>query len=116
VPSTLRNSACAHTAPNEPVLAPMIANGSLRSAASVSGREAQSTAFLSCPGIYELYSGVANNTASACPIASRQWVTASAGACSSSSSNGGMSFSRSYLVNCTPGGSSEPAARSSLRL
>ena len=55
-----------------PVLAPITATGLLRSGFPCSGREAQSTAFLSTPGIEELYSGVANSTASARSIASRR--------------------------------------------
>ena len=65
--STLRSSACAQTAPNIR-LAPITATG-LLPAGSASGREAQSTAFLSTPGIDELYSGVANSRASASAIA-----------------------------------------------
>ena len=64
-PRTLRASACAQTAPNMPVLAPITATGLLRSALSGNGRDAQSSAFLSWPGSEELYSGVAIRTASA---------------------------------------------------
>ena len=85
-PSTLRPSACAHTAPNMPVLAPMTATGLPRKTFSASGREAQSSAFLSCPGSEWLYSGVEIRTASASAMAARRWATASgAGATSSSS-------------------------------
>ena len=55
----------AQTAPNKPALEPITATGLLRNAFVASGREAQSSAFLSAPGIEELYSGVANRTASA---------------------------------------------------
>ena len=70
-PSTFRTSACAQTAPNIPVLAPTTATGLPQSAFSPFGREAQSSAFLSWPGIEELYSGVAIRTASADSIAAR---------------------------------------------
>ena len=69
-PSTLRTSACAHTAPNRPVLAPMTAAGLPRRTVSATGREAQSRAFLSTPGIEWLYSGVEMRTASARSMAS----------------------------------------------
>ena len=41
---------------------PTTATGLLRIGAVALGREAQSIAFFSCPGIDELYSGVANRT------------------------------------------------------
>ena len=50
-PSTLRSSACAQTAPKTPALEPITATGLLRNAFVASGREAQSSAFLSAPGI-----------------------------------------------------------------
>jgi hypothetical protein len=71
----------------------VVLEGARRSARPA--RASQSIAFFSCPGTDELYSGVANTIASAPAIASRNWVTANGGAGSSSSSNGGMSFSRS---------------------
>ena len=115
--SVLRSSACAHTAPNIPVLAPITAAGLLRRAAPADGREAQSIAFFSAPGIEELYSGVANRSASASEIARRQVVdAASAGACSSSSSNGGMAFSPANVTSSASGGSRAAAARSRRRL
>jgi hypothetical protein len=43
----LRSSACAQTAPNIPVLAPMTADGLLRMGAVAFGRDAQSIAFFS---------------------------------------------------------------------
>ena len=58
-PSTLRVSACAHTAPNMPVLAPITSAGLPRIGFSAIGRETQSSAFFSPPGIEWLYSGVA---------------------------------------------------------
>ena len=63
--STLRSSAWAQTAPKRPVLAPITATGLPRSGLVASGRESQSIAFLSWPGIEWLYSGVANSTTSA---------------------------------------------------
>ena len=63
--STLRRSAWAQTAPKRPVLAPTTATGFPRRLLSGKGREAQSRAFLSAPGIEALYSGVAIRTASA---------------------------------------------------
>jgi hypothetical protein len=53
-----------------PVLDESTATGLLRTGDSASGREAQSSAFLSTPGIDELYSGVAISTASASSSAS----------------------------------------------
>ena len=48
---TLRVSAWAQTAPKRPVLAPTTATGFSRSAFCAKGREAQSSAFFSAPGI-----------------------------------------------------------------
>ena len=70
--STLRSSACAQTAPKLPVVAPITAAGLPWSGVSARGREAQSIAFLSTPGIDELYSGVANSRPSASAIACAQ--------------------------------------------
>ena len=61
------------------MLAPITAAGTLRSAGSENGREAQSTAFFSTPGIEALYSGVANSRASASRIAARQRLDRRAG-------------------------------------
>jgi hypothetical protein len=58
------------------VLAPTTATGLLRSAAVAFGRDSQSTAFLSWPGMDELYSGVAKRTASASATAARIRATA----------------------------------------
>ena len=55
------------------------------------GRDTQSSAFLSAPGIDELYSGVTKKTPSAPAIAARRRSTVSGALISSSSSNGGMS-------------------------
>jgi len=83
----LRSSACAQTAPNMPALAPITATCLPRKTFVAIGREAQSTAFFSAPGIDELYSGVAISTASAAATASRSAATAGcAGSTSSSSS------------------------------
>ena len=87
--SVLRTSACAQTAPNRPVLAPITAHGFSRSTLSGNGREAQSIAFLSAPGSDALYSGVAISSASAPSIASRNSRTASGGESSRSSSKAG---------------------------
>src|SRR2546426_8664557 len=96
VASTLRSSAWAQTAPNIPMLAPITATGLLRRGLSPTGREAQSTAFFSTPGIDALYSGVANSTASARAIAPRRWTTgAGPSPTSSSSSYGGIALSPS---------------------
>src|SRR5829696_2946126 len=111
--STFRSSACAHTAPNMPVLAPTTATGLLRSTALANGREAQSIAFLSCPGIDELYSGVATRIASAPAMASRRSATPAGGLPSSSSSKGGTAFSPSHRTSSTSGPSSSSAARRS---
>src|SRR5439155_1070819 len=84
---TLRSSACAHTAPNRPVVAPTTNEGLPFSAVVARGREAQSIAFLSAPGTEPLYSGVAMRSASAPAMASRSARTASgAGSTSRSSS------------------------------
>ena len=53
-------------------MAPASATGLLRSELSGKGREAQSIAFFSCPGIEPLYSGVEIRTASAAAILSRR--------------------------------------------
>src|SRR5262249_17323056 len=62
---TLRSSACAQIPPNEPVLAPTTATGLYRSTFVAIGREIQSIAFFSWPGMDALYSGVAKRTPSA---------------------------------------------------
>jgi hypothetical protein len=80
-----------------------------RRPAASKGREAQSIAFLSWPGIDPLYSGVANSRPSAAAIASRQCSTASPGSSSSSSSNGGIAFSVSKRTYSTSSGSSREA-------
>src|SRR5664280_2599624 len=72
--STLRVSACAQTAPNRPVLAPITAAGLPRRGVVATGREIQSSAFLSWPGIEALYSGVATSTASDAAIAASDAV------------------------------------------
>src|SRR3954454_21944292 len=113
---TLRASAWAQTAPKRPVEAPTTATGLLRSGDSASGRESQSRAFLSWPGIEWLYSGVETSTASASAMASKSACTVSGRVCSSSSSNGGMSWSPSKTVSSASGGSSSPAALRSLAL
>ena len=52
-PSTLRVSAAAQTPPNMPVLDESTATGLFRTGDSASGRDTQSSAFLSTPGIDE---------------------------------------------------------------
>ena len=83
--STLRSSACAQTAPKAPVLAPTTATGLFRSTFVATGREIQSIAFFSWPGIEELYSGVEKSTASA--SATTRGARRSAGRSSASSSS-----------------------------
>ena len=78
-------SACAQMPPNEPVLAPMTATGLPRKTAVSRGREPQSSAFLSAPGMEPLYSGVTMRTASAPATAERNASTASRPLPSSSS-------------------------------
>src|SRR4029079_414530 len=73
---TLRSSSCAPTPPNEPVLVPNAETGLLAIAAAPRGRDVQSIAFLSWPGIDALYSGVAIRIASARATASRSRSTA----------------------------------------
>ena len=75
----MRVSACAQTAPNIPVLAPITSAGLPRIGFSAIGRETQSSAFFSAPGIEWLYSGVAISTASAAAIASFSARTAGGG-------------------------------------
>ena len=74
--STLRSSAWAQTAPKRPALEPITATGLPRKTFVANGREAQSSAFFSAPGIEWLYSGVAIRTASAEATASRSDATA----------------------------------------
>jgi len=69
-----------------PVLAPITAAGRPRSALSGKGREAQSMAFLSCPGIEALYSGVASSRPSAAAIPRRRAATAAGAGTTSKSS------------------------------
>ena len=96
-----------------PALEPITATGFVRKTFVAIGREAQSSAFLSAPGTDELYSGVANRTASAEATAARSAATAGgAGSASSSSSYGGTSRSPSQSSNVSSGESSSPAARS----
>ena len=63
----------------------MIATGLPASGDASAGREAQSTAFLSTPGIPWLYSGVAIRSASAERIASLKAATASGSPAASTS-------------------------------
>ena len=93
----MRVSAAAQTPPNIPVLDESTAAGLFSTGDSASGREAQSSAFLSTPGIDELYSGVAINTASASASASLKRRTGAGWAPgkSSSASYGGISLSPS---------------------
>ena len=93
----MRVSAAAQTPPNIPVLDESTATGLFSTGDSASGREAQSSAFLSTPGIDELYSGVAISTASASSSASLNRRTAAGWSpgTSSSASYGGISLSPS---------------------
>src|SRR5450755_3018579 len=103
-----------------PVLAPITATGLLASAEVAGvGREAQSTAFLSTPGIDPLYSGVTNRTASAWRMAAMRLSAPGIpppASCSSVSSNGSTALRSSNVMSSAPGGSSSAAARSRLRL
>ena len=67
--------------------APITATGSLLSGFVATGRETQSIAFFSWPGIEALYSGVAKSTASASAIADRNLATVNGGGWWSSSSS-----------------------------
>ena len=111
-------SAAAQTPPNKPVLEESTATGLFRTGESASGRDAQSKAFLSTPGIEELYSGVATRTASAASSASLKSSTAagSAPGTSSSPSYGGIALSPSKRSTVTPAGASAAAARRSALL
>src|SRR3954451_1368820 len=113
---TLRASAWAQTAPKRPVEAPTTAVGLLRSGDAASGRESQSRAFLSWPGIEWLYSGVETSTASASAIASKSACTDAGRSCSSSSSKGGISLRPSNSTSSASPGSRSAAARRSLEL
>src|SRR3954471_19481860 len=94
----------------------MTAVGLERRTFSGNGRDAQSIAFLSEPGSEALYSGVAISNASAPSIASKNARTGAGGVFSRSSSNAGRPARPSHSTSSTPGGSSAPAARRSLRL
>src|SRR5207253_6159177 len=109
---TLRSSACAQAAPNAPVVAPTTATGLFRSTFVATGREIQSIAFFSWPGMDVLYSGVAKSTASAFAIAAFKRATLAARGCASSSSSyGGTSLRPSYSSSST----SEPVASAASR-
>ena len=111
--STFRVSAAAQTPPNMPVLDESTAAGLLRTGDSASGRDAQSSAFLSTPGIDELYSGVEIRIASAsveCRLEPLHGVGWSPGM-SSSASYGGISFSPWYSSMSTPSGAPAAAPR-----
>ena len=75
VDEDLASSACAQTAPKLPVLAPITATGLFWSTVLARGREAQSIAFFSTPGMEALYSGVAISRASADAIARQRSAT-----------------------------------------
>src|SRR6478735_5576988 len=91
----------------------MTAVGLPRNGLSASGRETQSSAFLSCPGIEPLYSGVAISTAWAASIRCRSSCTSAGWRCSSSWLKGGIVARLSYEMNSTPGPPSSCAARRS---
>src|SRR5687767_11282774 len=94
-----------------------MATGLLRIGFVASGRETQSNAFFSCPGIELLYSGVAIRTASARAIASRSSATATgASTPSSSSSYGGTFFRPPQRSRTTSSGNSSTALYSSFAL
>ena len=65
IPNDLRVSSCAHTPPYWPSAAPMTASGLSLSAPLPNGRDNQSMAFFSTPGMLPLYSGVTTSAASA---------------------------------------------------
>lgn len=67
--STPRMACCARAVPSCPGEAPITAAGMWLNEFWPHGREAQSIAFFSAPGIERLYSGVTNRTASASSIA-----------------------------------------------
>ncbi|CAA9519710.1 MAG: hypothetical protein AVDCRST_MAG45-2418 [uncultured Solirubrobacterales bacterium] len=107
---TLRSSACAHTAPNRPVDAPMTAAGLLRRALSGYGREAQSSAFFSAPGGEALYPGVAMSSASASRMAWRSSRTARGGRGPSRCSPYAGTAARPSQTVISARGASRPAA------
>ena len=84
-PRILTASSRAHWAPRGDGLTETTATGLSARAAAPRGREAQSIAFLSTPGIEPLYSGVATTIASAAETAARN-ATTEAGAWSVSRS------------------------------
>jgi hypothetical protein len=87
----------------DPVLAPITATGLLRSRLVASGRDTQSMAFFRTPGIDELYSGVANRTASALEIARLRSATAAGPSpISSSSQYGGIALRPPKTSNSPP--------------
>src|SRR4051794_27634768 len=113
---TLRASAWAQTAPKRPVEAPITSAGLLRRGLLAMGRLAQSSAFLSPPGMEELYSGVAIRTASAAAMASSSPVTACGRSLSRSSSKIGRAPRPSHWTSSAPDGSASAAARRSMVL
>ena len=93
----------------------MTAAGLSRSALSGNGRDAQSSAFFSTPGIDALYSGVAIRTASAASMASRtRHLSRRASRLDVLVVTAGAPAGRPTRARTTPGGSSSPAARSKL--
>ena len=78
MPNDLRVSSCAHTPPYWPRAAPTTASGLPFSAPSPNGRDNQSIAFFSTPGMLPLYSGVTTSAASAPAAAARSARTGSA--------------------------------------
>ena len=108
-------SSWAQTPPNIPVLALTTATGLLRNTQVMSsGREAQSSAFFSCPGTEWLYSGVEMRTASAERTASRNSATVAGSSSSASASNGGMSRSPSQSSSSIPSGAEREASAEQL--
>ena len=89
------------------------ATGLLRNAFVAIGREPQSSAFLSAPGIDELYSGVAKTTRVGARGRARGTPRPApgAGTTSSSWSYGGISFRPSQSETSTPSGASSRSAR-----
>ena len=104
---TFRKSTCAAVPPRREGLALSVATGLPSSTAAPRGREAQSKAFLSWPGIEPLYSGVAINTPSAPLMTLLSSITATgAGPPSRSSLNGGTFSRPSQTSSVTSAGSS----------
>jgi hypothetical protein len=91
MPNDFRVSSCAHTPPYWPREPPMTASGLPLNAPLPNGRDSQSIAFLTTPGMLPLYSGVTTSAASASAAAARSAATAAGASMSAAPTAGSMS-------------------------